>query len=642
MRERFESRNYGSWPSSFAARNISSGSLRLSQPRIRNGQVYWLEGRPAERGRQVVVRAAGAGAVEEVSPLDVDARSRVHEYGGGDYALARDGLVVAEGGRQRMLFVPFSGETPRVLGESGAEYADFALSPAGDWLVAVEERPSPGAEASNQLVAIALHGNEGVRRFATGFDFVSSPCFSPDGSQLAFLAWCHPDMPWDTTQLHVIDWGDGGPGAPRIRLGRSGESIVQPGFSPSGLLTYVSDRSGWWNLQQLRADGPRALCERRADFASPQWGFAMSSWAYISESSLLCSYFEEGRQQLARLAVESGRLERLPLPFEVFEGLRVEASRACFVGAGPAQPAAVTRLDLETMALETLRESTEGDIDPALISLPESSRVSMDDGEEVPFFLYPPCNPRVRAPGRGAPPLIVKSHGGPTAAARTAYDPRIQFFTSRGFAVADVNYRGSTGYGRAYRRRLNGAWGLLDVADCAGVARELAASGRVDPECLAISGGSAGGYTTLCALTFHDVFHAGASHYGIGDLEALVRDTHKFEKHYCDGLVGPYPERRDLYRSRSPIHHCEQLSCPVIFFQGVEDRVVPRDQAESMVAALEGQGLPHAYVCFEGEGHGFRRAENVAMALEGELWFYGRIFGFPVDVEPDIELRCAS
>lgn len=641
MRERLESRNYGSWPSPLAARRIAAGSRRLSQPRIRDGQVYWIEGRPAERGRQVVVRAAGAGAVEDVSPADVDARSRVHEYGGGDYALARDGLVVAEGGRQRALFVPFSGGAPRTLGEGGAEHADFAIAPAGDWLVAVEERPCPGAEASNRLVAIPLQGNGSVRHFATGFDFVSSPCFSPDGSQLAFLAWRHPDMPWDATQLHVVDWGASGPGAPRIQLGTPGESIVQPGFSPSGILTYVSDRSGWWNLQQLREGGPYPLCERHADFASPQWGFAMSSWAFVSEQSLLCSYFEEGRQRLARLDLASGRLEVLPLPFEVFEGLRVEGNRACFVGAGPAQPASVTCLDLDTLALETLRESVEGELDPALISLPESLRVSMDDGEEVPFFLYPPRNPRVRAPARSAPPLIVKSHGGPTAAARTAFDPRIQFFTSRGFAVADVNYRGSTGFGRAYRQRLNGAWGLLDVEDCAGVARELAALGRVDPERLAISGGSAGGYTTLCALTFHDVFHAGASHYGIGDLEALVRDTHKFEKHYCDGLVGPYPERRDLYRSRSPIHHCEQLSCPVIFFQGLDDRVVPPGQAESMVAALAAQGLPHAYVCFEGEGHGFRRAENVARALEGELWFYGTIFGFPVDVEPGIEMRCA-
>ena len=522
MSGRIETRDFGSWRSSLEARRIAAGSLRLSQPRLLDAEGYWVEGRPAEAGRQQLMRATQSGARLEVSPAEMDVRSRVHEYGGGDYGLGRDGTALAEGGGKRVLWLPRSGAAPRALTETGAEYADFAVSPHGDWLVAVEERPRPGDEPSNRLRAIPLRGESGPQHFATGFDFVSSPCFSPDASRLAFLSWQHPDMPWDATQLHVIEWGPRGPGAPLVQLGAPGESIFQPGFSPAGVLTYVSDRSGWWNLYQLREGSPRCLSERAAEFGFPQWGFAMSSWAFIAEGWILCSHFEEGRQHLARLEVERGHLEPLALPFEVFEGLRVEGKHACFVAAGPAQPPAIVRLDLDTLSTQILRESAQEPMDPALISLPESLRVPVGDGEDVPAFLYPPRNPGARVPAGSAPPLIVKSHGGPTAAARPALDLRVQFFTSRGFTVADVNYRGSTGFGRAYRQRLQGEWGVLDVEDCVAAARELAASGRVDGERLAISGGSAGGYTTLCALTFHDVFRAGASHYGVGDLEALA------------------------------------------------------------------------------------------------------------------------
>ena len=642
MNERAQQRAYGTWPSTLEARRIASESLRLSQPRLRDGEVYWIEGRPSERGRQQLMCARASGELIEISPTDIDVRSRVHEYGGGDYGLGAEGIALAQGGGRGALWLARSGNVIRALTAPGAEYADFAISPAGDWLVAVQERQQVGGEASNRLLAIPLQGDGAHLDFATGFDFVSSPCFSPDGSRLAFLSWQHPDMPWDSTRLHVLDWSSHGPGASRLELGGAGESIFQPGFSPAGVLTYVSDRSGWWNLYQVREGVPRCICEHPADFAFPQWGFAMSSWAYISEASLLCTHFDEGRQRLSRLDVQRGGLEAISLPFEVFEGLRVEGNQACFLAAGPTQSPSIVHLDLETRSNRILRESARDSLDSALISVPEAIRVPVADGEEVPAFLYAPANPAARGSAGERPPLIVKSHGGPTAAARPQLDLRTQFFTSRGFAVVDVNYRGSTGFGRAYRDRLRGEWGVLDVADCVDVARELSASGRVDAERLAISGGSAGGFTTLCALTFHEFFRAGASHYGIGDLEALAQDTHKFEKHYCDALVGPYPEARDLYRARSPIHHSEQLSCPVIFFQGLEDRVVPPEQAEAMVAALAAHQLPHAYVPFEGEAHGFRRSENVAMALEAELWFYGRVFGFPVDVNPDIELRCAG
>jgi dipeptidyl aminopeptidase/acylaminoacyl peptidase len=609
------------------------GSLRLSQPRLDRGTTYWLEGRPAQGGRQVVMRVGAGGVPRGVTPDDVDVRTRVHEYGGGDYCV-REGVVFYVRADDGRVMRQEAGGTTRALTDGSARHADLEASPDGRWLVAVEERHGEGKEPSNRLVAIPLPHGGPPREVASGWDFVSFPRFSADGRQLAFTAWCHPDMPWDATGLHVVDWTADGPGAVRRVAGEGAESIFQPSFSPRGCLTFVSDRSGWWNLEQLCSGTRRPLCRMSAEFGRPQWVFGLSTYAFVDEGVLLCVVGSGGRHRLARLEIGAEAPVPLDLPFDAYDGVRVEAGRACMIGAGPDRAPVVGSLDLATGEFTAHRESLDLELDRALVSIPESIEYATADGESAHAFLYHPANPGCRGGEDERPPLLVKSHGGPTSAATTALDLSIQFWTSRGFAVVDVNYRGSSGFGRAYRDRLRGQWGVLDVSDCVDAARAVASRGSADALRLAIRGSSAGGYTTLCALAFHDVFRAGASYYGIGDLEALARDTHKFEARYLDRLVGPYPLRRDLYVARSPLHFARRISCPVIFFQGLEDAVVPPNQAEAMVDALAAGGIPHAYVPFAGERHGFRRADSLRKALEAELYFYAKVLGFPVEVQP--------
>ncbi len=622
---------YGSWRSEIRSADVAAGARRLSQPRIDAGFVYWLEGRPTEGGRQVVMAASAGGEPTARTPSDVNVRTRVHEYGGGDFLAAGPALYCSDDadGRVRTL------GRGAPLTPAGARYADFAVSPDGRWLVAVEERAREGREPTNHLVAISLPGGGPPVTLAPDFDFVSSPTFSPSGDRLAFLGWNHPNLPWDGTELHELAWGPRGAGTRRHVAGGDRESIFQPRYSPAGHLTFVSDRSGWWNLEQERGGDRVALCPRAAEFGRPQWVFGLSTYDFIDEGRLLCVRGEGGRYALGTLSLEDGTLHDIALPYDAFDGVSVEGEEAALIVAGPGTAPTVGRLELVSGRFTPVRASLAEAPDPARLAPSESWTFATRDGDTAHAFLYRPTHPDHEGLSGTRPPLLVKSHGGPTGAATSALNLGIQFWTSRGFAVVDVNYRGSTGFGRAYRDRLRDAWGILDVADCVDAALGLVEQGVVDAERLAISGGSAGGFTTLCALTFHDVFRAGASHYGIGDLEALARDTHKFEARYLDGLVGPYPEARERYVERSPIHHADRLSCPVIFFQGLEDRVVPPSQAEAMVAALAARGLPHAYVPFEGEQHGFRRAENQQTALEGELYFYSRVFGFETDVAPE-------
>jgi dipeptidyl aminopeptidase/acylaminoacyl peptidase len=633
-------RPFGSWPSPIGADRIATASLRLGQPRIVGGEVWWLEGRPAEGGRQVVVSApARGGAPTERSPADVNVRTRVHEYGGGDYGVGRGRLFYVDFEDQRLHGVADGRVAP--ISRPGARQAEPTPTPDGRWLLAVEEEHGGGGEPENRIVAHRLPASglparpAEALRVASGHDFYSSPVVSPRGDAIAYVAWDHPQMPWDGTVLYVQGWSAEGPrGTARVVAGGPGESVVQPRFSPAGSLTFVSDRSGWWNLHQLRGDTVVPLCPRDAEFAGPQWVFGLSRYAFLGDDDIVCAYGVGGATRLARLDVTSGRLSDLDLPYCAFEGVRAEEGMVCFVGGRTDGPAEVVAFDVASHRTMVLRRGSTLEVEADVLVAPEAIELPSVGGREVHAYVYAPARSDVRAPAGERPPLLVKSHGGPTSAATPALDWRIQYWVSRGVAVVDVDYGGSTGYGRAYRDRLRGAWGVVDVEDCVEAARHLADAGRADAARLTISGGSAGGYTTLCALTFHDAFAAGASHYGIGDLEALVRDTHKFEARYMDGLVGPYPEARDVYVARSPIHFPDRLSCPVIFFQGLEDRVVPPNQAEAMVAALAARGIPHAYVPFAGEQHGFRRAENIRAALEGELYFYGRIFGFETDAAP--------
>jgi dipeptidyl aminopeptidase/acylaminoacyl peptidase len=626
---------YGSWSSPLGAARIAAGARRIAAPRFWRGAPCWLESRPEEGGRVALIGWRD-GAARELSPSGADVRTRVHEYGGGELGALGDELVYADLGRpgiQRLGGAP----VPATL--AGARYADFAGSPDGRFLLAVEEEHRDGArEPANRLVAFDLAR---ARRLVVvdGFDFVSSPRFAPGGSRAACLAWRHPSLPWLGTELLVVPWGADGPrGAPQRVAGGANESLFQPEFAPDGALVVVSDRSGWWNLHRVGEEG--ALCAlhaRAAEFGAPQWALGMSCWDFVSAREVLCTFAENGSQRLARLGLDDGRLDVLALPYAEFEGVRVDraSGRAVFAAAGPRSAAALCVLELASGRCRELAHAFDEVLEPDALSAPEAISFASAEGRDAHAFLYRPRNPRFTGPAGERPPLVVRSHGGPTSAATASLRLGHQFWTSRGFALADVNYGGSAGWGRAYRERLHERWGVVDVEDCAHAARFAAREGLADPARLLASGGSAGGYTTLCLLTFRSEFAAGASHYGIGDLEALAESTHKFEAHYTDWLVGPWPAARQRYRERSPLHHAARLARPVIFFQGLEDRVVPPTQTEAMAAALAARGVPHAAVVFAGEGHGFRRAENVRRALEAELWFYGRVLGFTPDAAPD-------
>ena len=600
---------YGSWQSPVTAGRLVEKVVRLSQVQVDGDDLYWLEGRPAEAGRQVVVRH-GHG---DVTPEGLSARTLVHEYGGGNYVV-RDGAVYfANFSDQRV----YRDDTP-ITDDDGARYADFDVSPDGTRLACVRERH--GTEVVNDLVLLATDGSSDVEVIAEGRDFYAAPRFAPDG-RLAWLEWDHPNMPWDGTELFM----DGN----RVAGGRD-ESISQPRWSPDGVLHWVSDRSGWWNLY---ADG-EPLAPMEAEFTGPDWLFGQTSYTFISDGRLVAAWWTGGSARIGLVA--DGGVAPLALPFTAYLSVRPWRSGLVAVVGSPSMDAAVVRIDIDAEDAEPVRISRESPLDPAYVSEPVEIEFPTGNGQTAYALHYAPMNPDFTGPEGERPPLIVMSHGGPTGVAFSAFNLGIQFWTTRGFAVVDVNYGGSTGYGREYRQRLDGLWGVVDVEDCTNAALWLADQGHADRARLAIRGGSAGGYTTLCALTFRDEFAVGASHYGVADAEALAVDTHKFESRYLDRLIGPYPEARDLYLERSPIHHVERCRSPLILFQGVEDKVVPPSQAEVMVEALRRNGVPFAYLPFEGEQHGFRQAKTIIRAAEAELWFYGRVLGFEPadDIEP--------
>jgi dipeptidyl aminopeptidase/acylaminoacyl peptidase len=608
---------------------VTRAALRFSDSlEADGGDLYWTESRPAEGGRTVVVRRSPAGEVADVTPPGFDARTRVHEYGGGAYAVRHGEVYFANFADQR-LYRHRPGEHPRPITPepplpAALRYADFTF---GDgFLICVGERHGTG-EACNELIRVPLDGSAAPKVIATGHDFYSSPRLSPDGRHLAWLAWDHPHMPWNGTTLWLAPLSpDGAPGEARAVAGGPGESIFQPEWSPTGVLHFASDRSGWWNLYRLEDDEARPVAAVAGDAGGPQWVFRLRRYAFLADGSIVVVYSSPGGASL--LVHEPGGVTRsLPAPGAWLTGPVAAACGLCLVAGSPTALPAVVRADAATGRTEVIRAPESQGLDPAYVSSPERVVFPTPDGPAYAYY-YPPANPRFQAPSGELPPLLVTIHGGPTAAARPVLDPEVQYWTSRGFALADVDYGGSTGYGRAYWERLAGTWGLVDVRDCALAAAHLAAAGRADPARLAIRGGSAGGYTTLAALAFRHEFAAGASHFGVADLELLARDTHKFESRYLDWLVGPYPEAQETYRERSPIHHLEGIDRPVILFQGLEDRVVPPEQAEVMAAGLRERGVPVAHLTFPGEGHGFRKAENIARTLEAELSFYGQVFGF--------------
>ena len=642
---------YGTWTSRISATTVAEQGLRLGYVAFDGDDIYWLEGRPQEGGRNVLVRRGADGTVADLTPPEHNVRSRVHEYGGGAYVVS-NGVVYYSNFTDQRIYVIGGSSANGSSSPPDPSHVPTPITPEGKWFYAdatVDERrrrlicvredhTHEGREPVNTLVSIPLDGDPNAGHvIASGYDFYSTPRLSPDGSRLCWLSWRHPQMPWDGTELWIATVTNGGT-LENLELVAGGphESIFQPGWSPDGTLYFVSDRTGWWSL--YRCDVRREPFNIRpvlwqpldeAEFGRPQWLFGWTTWACVDERRMVAAYARRARWSLALVDTETGTLTNVATDLEPLDWVTANANHVLYVGASPSHAPAVARCDLVTGATEILRSSSSLKLDGGDISIPEAIEFPTAGGVTAHAFYYPPRNAEYHALPSERPPLIVISHGGPTTQTKAVLDLQVQFWTSRGFAVVDVNYGGSTGYGREYRQRLNWHWGIVDVDDNINAARYLVEQGTADPDRLIIRGGSAGGYTTLAALTFHpEVFRAGASYYGVSDVEALAKDTHKFESRYLDTLIGAYPEAKEVYRERSPIHFIDRLSCALIVFQGLEDKVVPPDQSQRMADAVQEKGLPVAYLAFQGEQHGFRRAETIIRCLEAELYFYGAVFTF--------------
>jgi dipeptidyl aminopeptidase/acylaminoacyl peptidase len=632
--------SFGSWRSPITSDLIVSGAIGLGGVAVEGETVFWLESRPSEGGRNVLVKRSPEGTVSDITPPPFNIRTRVHEYGGGSFLLAEGTVYFSNFADQRIYKQALNSEPQPLTSENQFRYADAVFDRQRTRLICVgEDHSNPDSEPVNSLVAVDINSGE-VTPLIAQSDFYSSPRLSADGSQLAWIEWSHPYMPWDNTRLQIATLNkDGSLANITCIAGGEDESICAPLWSPDGVLYFVSDRNNWWNLYRYQNGSIEALCEMEAEFGYPHWVFGVQPYLFKSSDEIICTYSQNGSTQLALLNVKTKQLEPIDTPFTSISSLTLNDNFLYFIAGSPTETTQLIQLNLKTGNWQTLKRSSSLDVDSGYLSVPEQLEFPTSDGKTAYAWYYPPQNRDYIAPEGELPPLLVKSHGGPTAAASATFNLRIQYWTSRGFAFVDVNYGGSTGYGREYRQRLNKKWGIVDVDDCTNAAKYLAQQHRVDGDKLAIAGGSAGGYTTLAALTFRDVFKAGASYYGVSDLEALATDTHKFESRYLDGLIGDYPAEKEIYVARSPIHFTDRLSCPVIFFQGLEDKVVPPNQAEAMVEALKTKGLPVAYVPFEGEQHGFRRAENIKRALDAEFYFYSRVFGFePAETIEPVEI----
>ncbi len=634
---------YGSWRSPITADAIVAESIGISSVAMDGDAILWTESRPSEGGRYVIVRRASDGTVADVNPPPFNARTRVHEYGGGAWIADGGTVWFSNFDDQRIYRMEVGGEPQAITPDAPLRYADAVLDRERNRLICVREDHSDPDNIINAIAAVPADGVGEQTVLFDGWDFVSSPRLSPDGSTLAWLSWNHPNMPWDGNHLWTAPaLDDGSLREATLVAGGESLSVFQPEWSPDGTLHYVSEESGWWNLYRVVAGEQQALHPDDAEYGRPQWVFASRTYGFAGNGEIVCAVNRCGAWSLNLLNLDSGTLTLLNVPAgEMGRGdLAVSGDTAVVIAGDAGRPVSLMRVNLRDGSWETLRQSATVDAPAEYISPAQTIEFPSTDGRPAYALYYAPRNPAYQAPAGELPPLLTLSHGGPTGAASGALDLSVQYWTSRGVAVVDVNYGGSVGYGRAYRQLLNGNWGIVDVDDCANAALHLVHRGLADGSRLAIRGGSAGGYTTLAALTFRNVFAAGASYYGVSDLTALAADTHKFESRYLDRLVAPYPEGADTYRLRSPINHTEGLSCPIILLQGLEDRIVPPNQAEMMFEAVRAKGLPCAYLPFEGEQHGFRRAENIKRALEAELYFYSRVFGFeladavePVEIE---------
>jgi dipeptidyl aminopeptidase/acylaminoacyl peptidase len=633
---------FGSWTTPVTSEVVVGAAVRLGEVQVDGGDVVWAESRPSEGGRTQLVRRRPDGTTDELLPEGRNARTAVHEYGGAAWWV-RDGVLwFTDWADQRLYRLEAEGTpeplTPEPARSRGDRYADGELSADGTRIVCVRERHlgDRAIDVVNEVVVLDARVPGEPEVLVSGPDFVAAPRVSPDGTTLAWLQWNHPAMPWDAAELVVRDLASG---EETVVAGGPVESVTEPRWRPDGSLWFLSDRTDWWNLYRWQPGHDiEAVVRTDADIGVPAWVFGTSRYAVLDDGRVVVARWRDGFDGLA-VRGHDGVLTDLDLPFTAIGSVVAAGPDAVVVVAGsPVAEPGVHRIDLSgaTPRVETLRAPRDLGLGTDQISVPEAVRFPSVDGAGESrtgrALFYPPVNPRFQGPEGERPPLLVVIHGGPTSKASPVLAVGVQYWTSRGFAVVDVDYGGSSGYGRPYRELLRGQWGVVDVADCLAAARALADRGRADPGRLCIRGGSAGGYTTLAALARADTpFAAGADHFGVADLEALARDTHKFESRYLDGLVGPYPEARDVYVDRSPITHVERFTRPLIVLQGAEDAIVPPAQSEAIVGALRSTGVPVAYLLFEGEQHGFRRAENVRRALDAELSFYAQVLGFPLD-----------
>ena len=624
---------YGSWKSPITPDLITAGSVRLSELWVDGDDLYWLEGRPSEDGRYVIVKRSADETVSDMIPEGFNARNAVHEYGGGAYAVHNGTVYFSNWDDQRLYRTGGTGTpepiTPEPAVARGDRYADLEVSPDGRFIACVRERHHDDREADNEIVIVPTDGGNEPLVIATGNDFYSSPRFSPDGEGIAWTTWNHPNMPWDGTELWSASFKEDGTIAFAARIaGGENESIIQPEWSPGGLLHFISDRPGWWNLHAWRDGAANNLLAEEFDAGGPSWAFRFSTYCFRADNSLLLRKGEGATGSLVSVDANGGRNGAIDVPYSDISYVTAAQDAVYFLGASPATSAEIVRLDPQTGETEVLKRSSTVEADEAYTAVPEPITFPTTDNGTAHAFYYAPKSADFTGEPGELPPLMVICHGGPTGSTSPSLSLMTQFWTSRGIAVVDVNYRGSTGYGREYRNALRGNWGIYDTDDCIAAADYLAQRNLADKNKTVIRGGSAGGYTTINALTFQDAFAAGAAYYGIADLSVFLGDTHKFESRYLDSLIGPYPAEKQRYHDRSAINFTECLSAPMIIFQGLEDKIVPPSQAEIMVRALEENGIMHAYVPFEGEQHGFRKSENIERALEVELFFYGAALGF--------------
>ncbi|MFH1061707.1 MAG: S9 family peptidase [Candidatus Omnitrophota bacterium] len=624
--------SYGSWKSPITSKLIVAKSIGFVQVIIdkQTNIIYWCESRPQEAGRNVIVQYdPDTGTGSDITPQLFNARSKVHEYGGGAFTI-NAGIVYFVNYQDQQIYKQIIGHAPEpVTSQTNKRYADLIIDQKRNRLICVCEDHTLGEnKVENYLISISLKDNS-VTILVKGDDFYSSAQLSPDEERLVWLSWNHPDMPWDQTKLSLgeIDQ-QGNLRKIKVIAGPDNQSIFQPQWLNNQQLCFVSDRNNWWNIYCYEDQQIKPIIEIDAEFGLAQWVFGMSTYAVIDKQNIVCAVNQKGNWQIAKLNVPSKELKIIDSEYSVIDSVSAVRDKAVFIASGYNKFSSIVSLNINQEQFEILKISSDIKLDPRYYSKPQNISFKTDDQFIAQAFFYPPCNPDFSAPLNQKPLLLVISHGGPTAAANSGLNLKIQYWTSRGFSVVDVNYRGSTGFGREYRHKLYSQWGIADVSDCIQAAKFLVEQGLVDPNALAIRGSSAGGFTTLAALTFSNTFKTGASYYGVSDLLALTKETHKFESHYLDKLIGPYPDAEQLYTQRSPINHIDKLNCPIIFFQGLEDKIVLADQAEKMVAALEKKGIGVAYISFEHEAHGFRQAENIKQALDWELYFYSQVFGF--------------